>query len=217
MNTLLEALAGQMDTIVNGVIALGSGLVIWRLTNWSRDRADHQAELATFRERANALVVAAADVRASAAMNRRLWEHPLEVLRLMFLVACAGSGEGARVRAVGGTNRDMILAGLGEAARLSLREAHASKAALAALREPLVRVHEAAGPFLLHADERVVEATNDLLEAVGDIKDAARLDAALDAFGRAVVAVTEPAPSRWARLRTRMSRRRSISAPADGS
>ncbi|WFB83762.1 MULTISPECIES: hypothetical protein [Streptomyces] len=207
MNTLLEALADQMDTIVNGVFALGSGLVIWHLTNWSRDRADHQAELAAFRERADALIVAAIDVRASAAMNRHLWEHPWQVLRLVFMVACAGSGEAARVRAFGGTNRDMFAAGLGEAARLSLREAYASKTALAALREPMVRVHETAAPFLRHADERVVQATNELLEAVGDVNDAARVDAALAAFGRVVAAVAEPAPSRWARLRYRMSRR----------
>jgi hypothetical protein len=196
-----------MDTLVNGVIALGSGLVIWYLTNWSRDRADHQAELATFRERADALIVAVVDVRASAAMNSRLWEHPWEVLRLMFLAACAGSGEAARVRALGGTNRDMVAAGLGEVARMSLRETHASKTALAALREPMIRVHETAAPFLRHADERVVEATNELLEAVGDVKNSARLDAALAAFGRVVVAVAEPRPSRWARLRNRMSRR----------
>ncbi|MFD7505439.1 hypothetical protein [Streptomyces sp. NPDC059850] len=206
MNTFLEALAGQVDTIVNGVIALGSGLVIWYLTNWSRDRADHQAELAAFRERADALIVAAVDVRAAAAMNRRLWEHPWEVLSLVFTVACAGSGEAARVRVLGGNNRDMFAAGLGEAARMSLRQAHASKTALAALRAPMIRVHETAAPFLRHADERVVEATNELLEAVGDVKNSARLDAALAAFGRVVVAVAEPRPSRWARLHNRMSR-----------
>ncbi|MDT0485276.1 hypothetical protein [Streptomyces doebereineriae] len=207
MNTLLEALAGQMDTIVNGVIALASGLVIWYLTNWSRDRADHQAELAAFRERADALIVAVTHVKASAAMSRRLWEHPIEVLRLVFMVACAGGGEAARVRALGGTNRDMFAVGMGEAARLSLRESYASKTAVAALREPMARVYEVAAPFLRHADGRVVEATNDLLEAVGDVKDSAKLDAALSAFGRVVVAVTEPRPSRWARLRNRMSRR----------
>lgn len=207
MNSLLEALAGQMDTIVNGVIALGSGLVIWYLTNWSRDRADRQAELAAFRTRADALIVAASDVRASAAMTSRLWEHPWEVLRLVFWVTCSGTGEAARVRALGGAPRDMFAAGLGEAARMSLRETHANKTAVAALREPMARVHETAAPLLSHADERVVEATNELLEAVGDVKNSARLDAALAAFGRAVVAATEPRPSRWARLRTRMSRR----------
>ncbi|MEU3282752.1 hypothetical protein [Streptomyces antibioticus] len=207
MNTLLEALAGQMDTIVNGGVALASGLVIWYLTNWSRDRADHQVELAAFRERADALIVAVGDVRASAAFNRRLWEHPLEQARLIIWVACAAVGESARVQALGGTNRQMLAAGLGEAARMSLRETHASKTATAALKEPMLRVHEAAAPFMRHADERVVETTNELLDAVGDIRDPARIDAALSAFGRVVVAVTEPRPSRWVRLRNRMSRR----------
>ncbi|GHA70695.1 hypothetical protein GCM10010372_82340 [Streptomyces tauricus] len=207
MNTLLEALAGQMDTIVNGVIALGSGLVIWRLTNWSRDRADHQVELAVFREQADALIVAVADIRASADLNHRLWERPWEQARFVALAAFAAVGEGARVRVFGGTDRQMFAAAGGAAAKIGLREIHANKAALAALRGPMVRVHEAAAPFLRHADERVVVTTNELLVAVGGIEDTARLEEALAAFGQVVVAVTEPRASRWARLRSRTSRR----------
>jgi hypothetical protein len=196
-----------MDTIVNGAIALASGLVIWRLTNWSRDRADHQAELATFLERADALIVAVADIRASADLNHRLWERPWEQVRFLVLAASAAAGEGARVRVFGGTDRQVFAAAGGVAARVGLSEIHANKAALAALRGPMVRVHEAAAPFLRHADERVVETTNELLVAVGDIKDTARLEAALAAFGQTVVAIAEPRASLWARLRSRTSRR----------
>ncbi|MFE1444330.1 hypothetical protein, partial [Streptomyces sp. NPDC058739] len=207
VNTLLEALAGQIDAMVNGVIALGGGLVIWRLTNWSRDRADRQAELNTFRQQADALIVAVADVRASADMNHRLWERPWEQVRFMALAAFAAVGEGARVRALGGTEQQMFAAAGGAAARLGLSEIHANKTALAALRGPLVRVHEAAAPLMHHADQRVVETTNELLTAMGDISNTAGLEAALAAFGQAVRAASEPRPSLRVRLRNRLRRR----------
>lgn len=207
MNTLLEALAGQADTLVNGVVALVTGLVIWRLTNLSRDRADRQTELATFRERADTLIVAVADIRASADLNHRLWERPWEQVRFLALAAFAAFGEGARVRVMGGSEQQTFAAGAGMAARIGLREIHANKTALAALRDPMVRVHAAAAPFLRHPDERVVEKTNELLAAVGDIENTPRLEAALEAFGQAVVAVAQPRPSLWARLRRRTSRR----------
>ncbi|MET7931326.1 hypothetical protein ABZT43_47365 [Streptomyces sp. NPDC005349] len=194
MNMLLEALAGQMGTIVNGVVALASGLVIWHLTNWSRDRADRQTELATFRQQADALIVAVADVRASADLNHRLWERPWEQIRGLALAAVAGIGEGARVRVFGGSERQVFAAAGGAAAQMGQIEIHANKAALAALRGPMVRVYEAAAPFLHHADQRVLATTNDLMAALGDIRDTDRLEAALAAFGRAVAAVPNPAP-----------------------
>lgn len=196
-----------MDTVVNGVVALGSGLVIWRLTNWSRDRGDRQLEVAAFREQADALIVAVADIRASADLNHRLWERPWEQARFMVLAAFAAVAEGARARVFGGTDLQVFAAAGGAAARLGLSEIHANKTALAALRGPMVRVYEAAAPFLRHPDERVVETTNGLLAAVGDIGDTARLEAALAAFGQAVVAAAEPRASLWVRLRSRSSRR----------
>ena len=68
----------------------------------------------------------------------------------------------------------------GAATRLGLREYHAHKTALAALRELVIRVHAAAS-FRCHPDERIVEAMNELLAAVGDIKNTTRLEAALEA------------------------------------
>ncbi|MFD5659398.1 hypothetical protein [Streptomyces hirsutus] len=201
MNTLLEALAGQAETLVNGVVALAGGLVVWRLTNWSRDRADRQTELATTLERADNLIVAVVDVRASADLNHRLWERPWEQARFLALAASAAAGEGARVRVIGGSEWQTFAAAASAAARVGLREIHANKTALAALREPMVRIHAAAASFLRHPNERVVETTNELLAAVGDIKNTTRLETALEAFGQAVVAVTQPRPSLWARLR----------------
>ncbi|MER6109323.1 hypothetical protein [Streptomyces hirsutus] len=206
MNTLLEALAGQAETIVNGLMALAGGLVIWRLTNWSRDRADRQTELATFHEQADRLVVAIADVRGSVDFNRRLWEHPLEQVRYVALVAIAAVGEGALMRVRGGSPREMFAAGMGAAARLGLHESRASKSAVAALREPMLRVNGAAAPLLRHPDERVAETTDELLSAMGDIQNAPRIEAALEAFRQAVVAVAQPQPSWWGRLRRRLTR-----------
>ncbi|MFF0170223.1 hypothetical protein [Streptomyces prasinus] len=201
MNTLLEALAGQAETLVNGVVALAGGLVVWRLTNWSRDRADRQTELATTLERADNLIVAIADVRTSVDLNHRLWERPLEQARFLALIVFAATGAGVHMRVRGGSAREIFAATAGAAARLGLREIRANKTVLAALREPMMRVHAAAAPFLRHPDARVVETTNELLGAVGDIKNTARLEAALEAFGQVVVAVTQPRPSLWARLR----------------
>ncbi|MEE1764359.1 hypothetical protein [Streptomyces sp. SP18BB07] len=218
MNTLLEALAGQADTLVNGVVALAGGLVIWRLTNWSRDRGDRQTELATFRDRADTLIVAIADVRASADLNHRLWERPWEQVRFIALALFTAVGEGARVRAMGASERQTFAAGAGAAAQIGLREIHASKAAVAALREPMIRVYAAAAPFQHHEDERVVGTTNELLAAMGDIENTARLEAALESFGQAVAAVAQPRPSLWARLRRRTSRRSISAGPgADGT
>ncbi|MET8893184.1 hypothetical protein [Streptomyces albogriseolus] len=54
-----------------------------------------------------------------------------------------------------------------------------------------------------HPWERAVETTNELLAAVGDIKNTTRLETALEAFGQAVVAVSQPRSSMGARLRGR--------------
>ncbi|MFI0039474.1 hypothetical protein ACH4NS_28790 [Streptomyces mutabilis] len=45
--------------------------------------------------------------------------------------------------------------------------------------------------------------TNELLAAVGDIKNTTRLEAALEAFRQAVIAVSQPRLSTWARLHGR--------------
>ncbi|CAM5453511.1 hypothetical protein [Streptomyces hirsutus] len=130
MNTLLEALAGQAETLVNGVVALAGGLVVWRLTNWSRDRADRQTELATTLERAENLIVAVADVRTSVDINHRLWKRPLEQARFLALIAFAVTGAGVHMRVRGGSAREIFAATVGAAARLGLREIRANKTAL---------------------------------------------------------------------------------------
>ncbi|MEE1736187.1 hypothetical protein PUR49_06655 [Streptomyces sp. BE147] len=51
------------------------------------------------------------------------------------------------------------------------------------------------------SDPSVVTATGQLLTALADVEDTARLEAALEAFGRAVNAATTPRLSWWARRR----------------
>ncbi|MFJ2765595.1 hypothetical protein [Streptomyces prasinus] len=91
-------------------------LVIWRLTNWSRDRADRQTELATFREHADNLIVAIADVRASTDLNHRLWDRPWEKARLFVLFVFAAAGEGVRMHVRGGSEWQTFAAGAARSA-----------------------------------------------------------------------------------------------------
>ncbi|MFE1206423.1 hypothetical protein ACFW5V_32570 [Streptomyces sp. NPDC058762] len=203
MNTLLEALADHAEKVIDLGINLGVALLIWHLTNRSRDRGDRQAELAATRAQADAFIVAVADVRAAAALNQQLWERPLERWRIMGLVALTVAGEGTRARIAGGTERQAIAAGVGAAAQIGHRELHANKAALTALRDPMVRVAAAAAPLMHHADEQVRTTVDEVMTALSNIKNTRRLDTALEAFGQAVATATEPAPSRWTRITRR--------------
>ncbi|MFJ3513186.1 hypothetical protein [Streptomyces luteogriseus] len=61
-----------------------------------------------------------------------------------------------------------------------------SKQTVAAVREPLARAATAAAPLMRCSDPAVVAATEQLLNALSDVEDTARLGAALEALGRAV-------------------------------
>ncbi|WP_326743347.1 hypothetical protein [Streptomyces sp. NBC_01768] len=89
----------------------------------------------------------------------------------------------------------------GRAAELLSRERVASKQTVAAVREPLTRAATAAAPLMHSSDPAVVTATEQLLNALSDVENTARLEAALEAFGRAVNAATAPRLSWWARRR----------------
>ncbi len=69
------------------------------------------------------------------------------------------------------------------------------------MREPLTRAATAAAPLMRCSDPAVVSATEQLLNAVADVENTARLEAALEAFGQAVNAATTPQLSWWARRR----------------
>ncbi|MFI1679101.1 hypothetical protein [Streptomyces sp. NPDC020607] len=67
----------------------------------------------------------------------------------------------------------------------------------------MTRAIVTAAPLLRHSDPQVIAATQVLLDAVGDLSDEARLEAALHAFGQAVRAAATPPPSALVRLTRR--------------
>jgi hypothetical protein len=95
--------------------------------------------------------------------------------------------------------------GFGRAAELLSRERVASKRIVAAVREPLTRA--AATPLMCCSDPAVVTATEQLLNALSNVEDTARLETAPAAFGRAVDAATAPRLP-WGRAGERLRDRR---------
>ncbi|MET9773936.1 hypothetical protein ABZ023_06645 [Streptomyces sp. NPDC006367] len=71
-----------------------------------------KTELATFREHADNLIVAIADVGASTDLNHRLWDRPWEKARRLFLFVFAAAGEGARMHVRGGSEWQTFAAGV---------------------------------------------------------------------------------------------------------
>ncbi|MFD7667808.1 hypothetical protein [Streptomyces sp. NPDC059788] len=195
-----------MDKLIDLASTLASGAVIAVLASWltsrARNRQEQQAEIGALRVRADAMTVAVVELQAAAAANRLLWEGPAERAKtfLLALMACAGGT--ARARGAGGTDAQSVQVGFGRAAELLSRERVASKQSAAAVREPLTRAATAAGPLLRCSNPAVVTATEQLLNALADVEDTARLEAALEEFGRAVNAATAPRLSWWARRRT---------------
>lgn len=194
MDKLIE-LAG---TLVSGAVV--AVLAAW-LTSRARNRQEQQAEIGALRVQADAMTVAVMELRGAAAANRLLWEGPAERGRTFLLTVLAFVGGAARARIAGGTDVQSGLVGFGRAAELLSRERVASKQTVAAVREPLTRAATAAAPLMRCSDPAVVTATEQLLNALSDVEDTARLEAALEAFGRAVNAATVPRPPWWARRR----------------
>ncbi|MEV5644069.1 hypothetical protein AB0L67_28565 [Streptomyces flaveolus] len=141
------------------------------------------------------------ELQGAAAANRLLWEGPAERARTFLLTVLAFTGEAARARIAGGRDVQSGLVGFGRAAELLSRERVASKQTVTAVREPLTRAATAAAPLMRYSDPAVVTATEQLLNALSYVEDTARLEAALEAFGRAVNAATAPRLSWWTRRR----------------
>ncbi|MET9142091.1 hypothetical protein [Streptomyces parvulus] len=195
-----------MDKLIELASTLVSGaciavLAAW-LTNRSRNRQEQQAEVGALRVQADAMMVAVAELRGAAAANRLLWEGPAERARTFLLTVLAFTGGAARARIAGGTDVQSGLVGFGDAAELLSRERVANKQAAAAVREPLTRAATAAAPLMHCSDTAVATATEQLLTALAGVEDTARLDAALEAFGRAVNAATAPRLPWWTRRRS---------------
>ncbi|MDN3249742.1 hypothetical protein [Streptomyces sp. ZSW22] len=194
-----------MDKLIDLVVTLVSGtfiavLAAW-LTNRARNRQEQQAEIGALRVQADAMTVAVMELQGVAAANRLLWEGPAERGRTFLLTVLAFAGGAARARIAGGTDVQSGLVGFGRAAERLSRERVAGKQTVAAVREPLTRAATAAAPLMRCSDPAVVTATEQLLNALSDVEDIARLESALGTFGRAVNAATAPPQSWWVRRR----------------
>lgn len=166
--------------------------------------ADHpltQAEIGALRVQADAMTVAVTELQGAAAANRLLWDGPAERGRTFLLTVLAFAGGAACARIAGGTDAQSGLVGFGRAAELLSRERVASKQTAAAVREPLTRALTAAAPLMRCSGPAVVTATEQLLNALSDVENTARLEAALKTFGQAVNAATAPQQPWWARRR----------------
>ncbi|MEU0952544.1 hypothetical protein ABZ353_09330 [Streptomyces niveus] len=111
----------------------------------------------------------------------------------MFLLALlASAGGAARARVAGGTDVQSQLAGFAQVAELLSRERRAAKQTVAIVREPLNQAAAVAAPLMRCSDPAVAAAAEQLLNALEDVENTSRLEAALEAFGRAVNAATAP-------------------------
>ncbi|MEV5658268.1 hypothetical protein [Streptomyces sp. NPDC052291] len=194
-----------MDKLIELASTIASGAFIAVLAAWlttrSRNKQEQQAEVGALRVQADVMTVAVMELQGAAVANRLLWEGRAERGRTFLLTLLAFAGGAARARIAGGTDAQSGLVGLGRAAELLSRERVASKQIVAAVREPLTRAGTAAAPLMRCSDPAVVTATEQLLAALASVEDTARLEAALEAFGRAVNAATAPRLSWWARRR----------------
>ncbi|AWN30024.1 hypothetical protein DKG71_31105 [Streptomyces sp. NEAU-S7GS2] len=186
------------SSLVSGAVV--AVLAAW-LTSRSRNRQDRQEEIGALRVRADAMTVAVMELRGAAAVNRVLWEGPAVRGGTFLLAVLAAAGGAARARITGGSDVQCGLVGFGQAAELLSRERRATKQTADAVREPLTRAATAAAPLMRCSDPAVVDATEQLMNAVADVENTARLEAALEAFGGAINAATAPRLSLWARWR----------------
>ncbi|MFC7924754.1 hypothetical protein [Streptomyces cinereoruber] len=195
-----------MDKLIESLGSLVSGglvaLLTWWLTTRARNRQDQDREREVLRGHADALIVAVADLRAAGAANRMLWETLVERGRTVLLAGLACVGGAARARIAGGTDVQSGLVGMGRGVELLAQERIVSKQA-AALREPFTRIAAAAAPLLRCPDPALVTATEELMNAAGNLEDTARLEEKLAAFGRAARVATTPPPTRRERRRAR--------------
>ncbi|MFJ3198617.1 hypothetical protein ACIPJQ_39015 [Streptomyces griseoviridis] len=194
----MDKLIGLMNS------SLVSGAVIAVLASWltgrTRTRQDRQAEIGALRVQADAMTVAVVEVQAVVAANRLLWEGPAERGRMLLVALMTAAGGAARARIAGGTDALSIWAGFGRAAEVLSRERLVAKQNVAIVREPLTRAATAASPLMRCFDPAVVTATEQLLAALPEVENTARLETAMETFGRAVSAATTPRSWR-ARLR----------------
>lgn len=194
-----------MEKLIELASSLASGAGIAVLASWltsrARNRQDQQEEIGALRVQADAMTVAVAELQGAAAANRLLWEGPAERARSFLLATLAFFGGAARARIAGGTDLQSGQVGMGQAAEILSWDRRASKQNAAAVREPIARVAAAAAPLMRYPHAAVAAATEQLLNACGDVENTERLEAAMEAFGQAVRTATAPRLSWWARRR----------------
>ncbi|MCX4587715.1 hypothetical protein OOK40_32750 [Streptomyces sp. NBC_01481] len=190
----------MIEALVATATAMPVAVLSWWLTNKSRDQADAKAERATLEAQADALILAVADLKATATTNHILWEGPVEQWRSFLLACLAAAGGYSRARLTGrGSDRLWGAAGLAAAGRSLSQDRRDAKLATAGVTASAHRLAAAAVPLLRHPDRDLATATRRLVEAAHDVRNPAQVDAAGEAFGQAVSAALSPPPSRWRR------------------
>ncbi|MEW1926385.1 hypothetical protein [Streptomyces sp. NPDC088360] len=196
-------MAINLDVLIGAGTTLLAVPLTWWLSTTTTARANADAERAQVHEQADALLTAIAAVKAMAITNHETTESPRQRLATHLLAQMTFWGGAARAH---GSGWRRIGAGGGELARLLAQERHEERRNLSGLPSVMTRVTATAAPLLRHPDPQVIATTSALLDAVNDLTDQARLEAALHAFGQAARAAATPPPSTLARLTGRFRR-----------
>ncbi|MGW0230914.1 hypothetical protein ACWDWO_21605 [Actinopolymorpha singaporensis] len=186
----------DLNSLISAVVVLaGVPLGSW-LTTRGTARAEARAERGALEAQFNAMVVAAAAVRAAVDADRALWNSRWERVRAGTLAAVIGLGPAAFTR---GSDRRQIAAFLGGAGWFLAQERTRMQTATASLIPKLAAVGASGAPLLRHSDARVRESTERFIAAIfsyHEARDASDLEAATAAFSSAVRAVLYSTPHR---------------------
>ncbi|MFH8294942.1 hypothetical protein [Streptomyces sp. NPDC018059] len=187
-------MAIKLDVLVGAGTTLLAVPLTWWLSTATTARANAAAERAQVRDQADALLVAVAEVKAVAITNHQTTESRRQRIATHGLAQMAFWGGVARTQ---GSGWRRVGGGGGELARWLAQERHEERRNLTGLPPVMTRIYATAAPLLRHPDPQVIATTSTLLDAVSELSDEARLEAALHAFGQVVqaAAATPPTPS----------------------
>jgi hypothetical protein len=186
VNLDVNALVNLTGTLV--AVALGAGLSA-RYTSRAAARAEAKAERDALGTQFEAMVVAAAGLRAAVDADKILRSSWLEGLRTFGLASVTGLAPAAFVR---GSDRRQIAAAIGGAGWYLALERERMKTATASIMPKLEAVVAAAAPLMRHSDAGIREATEHFITAAFQYHESRRpeeVEAAAADFGTAVRAV----------------------------
>jgi hypothetical protein len=190
---------------INGLISSGAGLAGVALGDWmgrrTRAREAAQRELDDLAKNFDTMATAVTRLRSEFAADRLLRTGWLPIAQTLFLGTLTALGAAA---ASTGESRRRTAAGLGALASYAVHERRESIRVIDKYQPLMAAIATAALPLIRHPDSRVVEATNRLVKATSDIKNAAELDTATEEFGAAVRAVLNAPQRRRFALRGRL-------------